>query len=742
MPSLSYFEDLLDDNCTNLEKKQYVEKHKDKVWNFRKELKKTSAFKTSIVAKSCLLFLQDSINFQIQLLQAQNLPCDFILHPFTSEVTTLATYSYKMFLNFYLNKEQIYAVMHETTSKMKNISRGELELALMRENKYPDLHYQHAFSSPAGQKRFGIYEVDLYSPVSKTVTQYHGCEVHCHLPPKCKNPNRQNLKFDTCTSIYGKSAAQVKLEQEKFEHYLQENFPNEVEHITYVYECRWKKFKKSQQWLNFQKNYRGNLNRPLEKLIPRVGMRGGLLDVYKLRWLKSENPNETFKVADINGLYAYVCMTKAFPVGKCVTIIGSKLALVTVKDNLLCYKGWPLESGSMHCTVVAPQSELAPYLQYRVSDKFNYLALCRMCAKENKLKCLHRSEKSKSFTSVWTIADLNKALRENYHISNIFEVHFFKETKYLLQNFVQCLSSFRLKNSGGLDELPSLEDKQAYCERHNAQMNLPECFALSVKNVINNQRQKMLFKDMSNSLFGKFSQNSNIKKTEIVWSQHRLEELASQFDILEIYNLSESSVMVEYESSLNEPNRKGNVYIGSEINAHARIIIHDYIKILQSKGIQVYAVDTDCLFYSVPNNVTDPLPFSDSIGDFKSVIPQNCEILNFHSLGCRNYSILYKDDKGNLHTIVKVKGLSLKSSHLSHPIDSEMYENYIETHFQNEYQSLVLPQIKQMAVKPSFHLKPNLRTFEFKNDLFLKRYVKKNDLSYNTYPYGYIPGAM
>ena len=136
-----------------------------------------------------------------------------------------------------------------------------------------------------------------------------------------------------------------------------------------------------------------------------------------------------------------------------------------------------------------------------------------MCAKQTKLKCNHRSPKSKHFTSTWTILDISKALQENYTIIDIHEIHFIPETKFLLQNFVQCLTSFRLKNSGGLDNLISEEEKQNYCERHNSNMNLPPCFALTRSNVKNNPSQKLFFKDMSNSLFGKFSQNSNHSKS-------------------------------------------------------------------------------------------------------------------------------------------------------------------------------------------------------------------------------------
>jgi hypothetical protein len=198
--------------------------------------------------------------------------------------------------------------------------------------------------------------------------------VHCHLPPECSKAARANLQFETAKSLYGKPAAQVETENKKFGSQLLDNFPEEVKTIEYVFECHWKNFKKTNNWKNFVATSGINLDRPLNRLVPRTAMRSGLLDVYNLRWLKCENISETFKVADINGLYASVCMTKAFPVDKFTTLIGSELQKVKIQHNQLFYNDLPLESGSIHCTVEAPQAELTPFLQYRVSDKFNYLA--------------------------------------------------------------------------------------------------------------------------------------------------------------------------------------------------------------------------------------------------------------------------------------------------------------------------------------------------------------------------------
>ena len=124
IPELSNFEELLDNEKRSFEKNLFVEKNQEINWNFKAELKKVSAYKTRILAKSCLMFLRDSVDFQVKLLETLQIESEYVLHPFTRNVTTLPAFSYKLFSNFYLNNETIYAVMHESTSNMKTVSRG------------------------------------------------------------------------------------------------------------------------------------------------------------------------------------------------------------------------------------------------------------------------------------------------------------------------------------------------------------------------------------------------------------------------------------------------------------------------------------------------------------------------------------------------------------------------------------------------------------------------------------------
>jgi hypothetical protein len=742
IPAVEDFYDLMDSEDEKISKEVFVASFQNKEWKFREQLVKVSNYKTEIVARACLKFLKASIDFQIELKKNLDIDEILILHPFNRQVCTSPAFSYKMFSNYCLNTENVYSVIHESTSNMKQISQSEYEFVSFQEFLNPGEKFQHAFSSKEGQKKFGPYEVDLYSPVSKTVLQLHGCMVHLHDLDTCTDPNRKKME-KTDLSIYGKSKAQIDASENKMTDYLLKNWSNEVFKIKVLYECQWKKSKTSELWKNFLSLGEFVKYRPLHRLIPRIAMRSGLVDQYQLKWVQSENPNEIFKIADVNLLYSKIGLDYQLPVGKPTILIGPELRNIQTTSEGIFFKGQRLLSGAVHCSVLAPAKEKYPFLQFRILNKFNYLALCKSCTESLSQTCNHRSVNAKKFTSVWTVPDLNKALKEKYLILEIFEIVYFTERKYVLRKFVQALVSERLKNSGGLDGLETLEEKQKYCDSHNQKMDLPENFKLTVNNVHNNPGQKQFFKDWLNAIFGKFSSNLEKKKSEIVRSQKQLEHLAENYNITELFAINETNLLVEYEVKENKPNFKGNIFIGSEITAHARVFMHDYLKKLEAiKGVKIFSIETDCIMYSIPKTAIDPIPFSDQIGEFKSIIPLNCQVKSYFALGSKNYSILYQDSENKFHTILKVKGLSLTSAHVENLITSDTYNDYIESHFKNEIQNLTFPQIRKFVNKTSNYPETRFQTFEFRNDLYLKRYVVpvadgSNPGHYQTLPFGY-----
>ena len=479
IPDLIHFYDVLDTEQEKSDKESFVDSFQLSTWDFKEQLQLTSDYKTSIVARACLKFLKITIDFQHAFKRSMKIFDRLILHPFTRQVTTAAALSYKMYSNYCLNYENIYTVLHESTANMKTVSQSEYEFVSYMEGVHPERNYQHAFSSKQGQKMFGPYPVDLYSPVKKEVYQFHGCITHLHDVKECKYPQRKNYK----TSCYGFTKQELDASEKRFNLMMASEFSEEAKDIKVIYECEWKKHKLTEKWLDFVTNTGFETRRPLHRLVPRIAMRSGFSDLYRIKWKREDNPNEIFKVADVNMLYSYIALNESFGVGKPIVLIGKELSDLKCDENGLTFKGSKLLSGAVHCSVLAPSNEMYPFLPFRVGNKFNYLALCKTCAVNLSTTCNHRSIESKKFTSVWTIPDINKALTLGYKVTAIYEAVYFAERKPILKFFVQALLSERLKNSGGLDSLQSAEEKIKYCNSHNERMNLPESFRLTPDNV-------------------------------------------------------------------------------------------------------------------------------------------------------------------------------------------------------------------------------------------------------------------
>lgn len=101
---------------------------------------------------------------------------------------------------------------------------------------------------------------------------------------------------------------------------------------------------------------------------------------------------------------------------------------------------------------------------------------------------------------------------------------------------------------------------------------------------------------------------------------------------------------------------------------------------------------------------------------------------------------MYKDTENQFHTILKVKGLSLKSAHVQNLLSTNTYDDYIESHFKNELKNITFPQLRKTFNKTRNQTETRFQTYEFRNDFYLKRYVKpvnENNGHYSTLPFGY-----
>jgi len=290
----------------------------------------------------------------------------------------------------------------------------------------------------------------------------------------------------------------------------------------------------------------------------------GITDVYFLRWEKDIFPDETFMYSDIQGLYSKAAIDFEYPVGQYKIFLGVDLdEKITFKNGYHYYEDKKLICGSAFVKVKAPDCLNRPFLQYRVHDQFNFLALCKECCVSKCKKCLHT--KSNFFESTWMLSDIRKAVELGYKILAWYEIHYFPETAPILKQYSTILYSEKIKNSGFPPEITTFDEKLKYCNDINTKMNLPEIFQLTPLNVINNPALRQMAKSQLNNLYGKFSQNSNKTGTFFVKNQLSLEDFFRTKKVTDIFNILENVVQIQAEHIDWKSRPKSNIYIGAQV---------------------------------------------------------------------------------------------------------------------------------------------------------------------------------
>ena len=124
------------------------------------------------------------------------------------------------------------------------------------------------------------------------------------------------------------------------------------------------------------------------------------------------------------------------------------------------------------------------------------------------------------------------------------------------------------------------------------------------------------------------------------------------------------------------PNRKQNVYIGSQITAYARQIIYEHLQtILNTKVCKVFQIECDSIYFSCPSDFSCPLPISHALGDFK--IEYSKTILNYHAFGPKHYCINFLNSTNGVENVCKYSGLSLKNELNQSLITNDTFEKYL-----------------------------------------------------------------
>ena len=710
-------------------------------WNFKEELLKSSLAKAEIIFYSLMTFLKNTFEFQAKLKAHLKIASSTYLHPFGKNITSLSGYTYQLFSLYFQNNYEIYSVKNEYSSGAKITSKKELLFVTYKEyTKNPECNFLHAFNNPEGQVRFKNHYADLYCSTHKKVFSFRGCAFHyCVKCMAAKNRTDESISFLKVPFF------ELKQKDEAEEIFYLTQCDDKVLSFEAVYECEFdSEMKKITDGKNCRlidcfKLWSGVMcDRPTIRLTPRATVRSGLTEQFHLKWKADQFPNENFFISDVNSLYTAAAINHPFPVGKYFVAVGDELKKnIKVLDNKIFFNGNEIICGAAHVRIFAPETLNYPFLQYRVRDEHCYLALCTKCA-ENKSKSCKHTARERALESCWLVSDLRKSLELGYTIDEWFELHYYVKTSFILKDYSKILYALKVQNSGFPLNLTSDEEKQNYCETINKAMDFPEDFKLDLTNVCDNPPQKQLFKSMLNNFYGKFSQNSNFTETKFVNSHNQLMKIFKDNEVVGIYNINEFQVQVEYKPNKVKANTQSSIYIGAQITSYSRCIMYEHMMSIERAGGKIYSIINDAIFYSLPKNVVDPLPFSNVCGHFKSVIDPSKKILAYFALGNCNYSYLTQNPDGSLEQSLKVKGLSLTNLINQNKITTKTFENFIDEHFEKNKKTIEIPQKKIQIDKKTKQFQLKYKNFTFCNEPNLKRYVIDYSSRVDTLPFGYV----
>jgi len=184
------------------------------------------------------------------------------------------------------------------------------------------------------------------------------------------------------------------------------------------------------------------------------------------------------------------------------------------------------------------------------------------------------------------------------------------------------------------------------------------------------------------------------------------------------------------------PNRKQNIYIGSQITAYAREVIYkDLVKIQSNPSFRIHQVECDSIFFSGPKNLSCPLPLSHAFGDYK--IEHSLRICTFYAFGPKHYFISYFDQDNVLQSICKYSGLNLKTFLNESKIDKTLFKTFLDKFISNQHAYVNLEQPTLHVNFKKLETQHRLQKFCFQNKITTKRIIDKTDVHLKTYPYGF-----
>ena len=202
-------------------------------------------------------------------------------------------------------------------------------------------------------------------------------------------------------------------------------------------------------------------------------------------------PLLTFRASLLSSLYPHQAITRQFPVGKPITLVGESLEAVEVGEGGVRRKsdGARLE-GLVQCVVMAPDSLFLPVLPLRVRGKLMY-GLCSTCLEKGLDRLCTHDGSARWLRGTWTTIELAYALGCGYRLVKVHELYVYERMGPIFEKFYLKLARIKLESEGFPTGVETPEDKQHHVDDLNEKM---PGLGLSVDRVVKNEARRSFAK--------------------------------------------------------------------------------------------------------------------------------------------------------------------------------------------------------------------------------------------------------
>ena len=759
IPVQAYF-DIFDDSEDIIRKQVWYEQNRfAHIFSFIHDFYKYGENLIQLLAEAVIRFYKTSLEFQeeatksfdMELLPGQ-LP---IISPFTKSISQ-SSFAFNCLRFFCFDEDKVYVVPNPDGRKVQS-SKFELEYINFLTAKHPNLIHAWSPDSKIRYKKFRKFAIpDAYDPQTNTVFFANGCFVHGHGLEECtiltekQEKRAQNSKRGSFQNRLDSFDYKIKKFEKKFKDM----------NVEIIWECEWEEMKKTDKTLkSFQ-------TRPVQKLVPRDALFGSFCELYNFNYdcnydenISINGKKTKFYALDKISEYPAAAMNLEYPTGKCRSVIGDELEGVNFKNGKFHLQDTEI-IGLAHVTVKAPNDLSHPYLPLRIKKRC-ILSLCKTCTEQqldknwhnyknwqnskrkNTWKNCKHSPSQRSWSATYTIRDINYAFKLGYEF-DFHEILQYPSKEKLLRRYILLLSFERMRSSGFPPHIVEDKDKEEFCSEINNKMGFAEIKKkLTPDNMgtSSDKWKKNFYKSMMNKTLGKFSYNPN-KYCKTMICKTREEVLKQYFagNIQSIISVNEKKCLIQLEEAFSSSrvHRSSNVVIGAYTTSMAREIMHTDLTVVKNAGGKIFYLNCDSLFFTLDEDVPNPLPMGVCIGDYKNLYPG--EVKSFCALSPKHYSVLYKAQTGviknKLVEVSKMSGVSMHKFVNDDPINHYVLDKCSKTLLKGEKCSIKSTQIR--TKRSNNKVKYIESEFEFKFDIELRRNMSAPfDTFYNTQPFGF-----